>query len=130
MSEHKQLTELAQYLNNAPESAPDDLIRSLWNSTNSLHDRFGVQPSVQVQITMILEETTEVIRAALFETKQDAAQEIADCIVVALGMAMALDISLDEVMAGIRAVIDKNDRKSDATHYLNTITGKITRRTV
>lgn len=131
MSEDKQLNALAEYLQQQKavnERVLADPLRALWQSTRELHGRFNVTPTVYVQIPLILEEVTEVVKAAMFESREAAAGEIADVIVVTLGMAMALDIPIESVIAGIHETIRKNDRKTTDTHYLNAA-NKITRKT-
>ena len=131
MSDNQQLNALADYLQQRKgvnERVLNDPLQALWQSTRELHGRFNVQPTIYVQIPLILEETAEAIKAGLFESRQAVVGEIADVIVVTLGLAMALGIPDEDVIAGIHETIRKNDGKTTDTHYLNPA-NKIARKT-
>lgn len=128
MNDFPQLQQLANHNRMQNDARVEDVLQVLWDSTQSLHARFGVQPGVVSQITLVHEETEEAIRAAVCESDSDLAQEIADCVVVLFGLAMARNIPLQAVRGGINATILKNDRKTHATHSLNPVTLKITRK--
>lgn len=123
-SDFEQLAALATY----NPARDEDHLERLWLSTRRLHENFGVTPEVERQIPLVVEETNEAITAARDESADELAGEIVDCFVVLIGLAMARGISLDKLHSGMNAVIAKNDAKTEATHYLNPSTLKITRR--
>ncbi len=129
MNDFEQLKALADQQRERNELSQSDPLKALWQSTRELHGRFNVHPTIYVQIPLILEETAEAIKAGLFESREAVVGEIADVIVVTLGLAMALDIPYDDVLAGIHKTIRKNDSKTTDTHFLNTA-NKITKRSI
>ena len=128
MNDFHQLQQLADHNRAQNDARVEDVLQVLWDSTSALHKRFGVQPTLGAQTPLVIEETKEVIQAALCEPDSDLAQEIADCVVVLFGLAMARNVPLDAVREGLIATIWKNNRKTPDTHYVNPDTHKITRK--
>lgn len=105
-----------------------NVLRRVWSSTQSLHERFGVFPPKTVQvIPVFLEECRELVQAALLENEQQVAREAADVIVTVLGMCMARGVTLEAVEAAMWETAVKNDGKTRATHSINS-NGKIARK--
>lgn len=102
------------------------MLSELWDSTLNLYDRFEISPTVYDVIPLVEEESVEAINAALSGTDSELAAEIADVIVVALGLALARGLSYDDIHAGVKTVIAKNNAKTHATHKVNEA-GKIAR---
>lgn len=103
-------------------------IARLWNSTKELHERFGVYPPLTIRVIRVfLEETREVVQAALLEDGDSLACEIADNIVTALALGIARGVALEQIEAAIERVAAKNDAKTHETHQLNAA-GKIARK--
>lgn len=128
MNEFAQLQQLADHNRTQNAARIEDVLQVLWDSTTALHKRFDVTLDIEAQAALVREETEEAIAAALDEPDAALAQEIADSIVVLLGLAIARGVALEAVRDGMKAVIWKNDRKTHDTHNVNPITGKITRK--
>lgn len=128
MNDFPQLQQLAERNRAQNDAFVEDVLQVLWDSTRALHKRFDVKLDIEAQAALVREEMDEAITAALDEPQHALAQEIADSIVVLLGLAMARGVSLEAVREGMKAVIWKNDRKTSDTHYVNAVTLKITRK--
>lgn len=109
-------------------SLREDHFERLWISTRSLHQRFGIMPTVDRQVPLVLEEVNEAIAAAADESDDALAQEIADSIVVLMGLAMARSVSLDALHDAMNVVITKNAAKTHDTHAIDLQTLKIKRK--
>jgi NTP pyrophosphatase (non-canonical NTP hydrolase) len=103
-----------------------DALRDLAESTLAFYARFDYTPDAQSTITNFNEEVYELVEAALEGDKAHAAEECADVIVTALGVCFAQGLSVDEIIAAVYQVADKNDAKTHETHVLKD--GKIRRR--
>ena len=101
---------------------------------SEFHRRWGIDREREVaplptewllsRSALIAEENAEFAAAGSWE---DVAEEAADVLFVAIG---TLDMLPDGLaVRAIRTVIDKNDAKTDATHFIHPTTGKVTRRT-
>lgn len=128
MNDFPQLQQLAERNRAQNAACIEDVLQALWDSTRALHKRFDVTLDIEAQTGLVREEMEEAIAAALDEPQAALAQEIADSIVVLLGLAMTRGVVLDAVREGMRTVIRKNDCKTHETHYLNPLTNKITRK--
>lgn len=106
---------------------PTEPLTAVWQSTAALYERFGLKPNVQNTTEVFSEETAELLHAAMLESPVNTALEAADVIVTALGICMARGVTLDEVVAAIRATVAKNDDKTHETHAVNEA-GKIARK--
>lgn len=104
-----------------------DALRDLAESTLAFYARFDYAPDPQSTITNFNEEVYELVEAALEGDKAHAAEECADVIVTALGVCFAQGLTVDEIIAAVYKVADKNDAKTHDTHVLKD--GKIRRRT-
>ncbi|PJF44862.1 MAG: hypothetical protein CUN55_01745 [Phototrophicales bacterium] len=106
-----------------------DTLLALIQSTQNLYERFEREFILDVQIPIFEEEVHELIAAtqAKDSTTQHIAEETCDVFVTAIGMALAAGVSVEELMTQAQAVIQKNDAKTHASHYVNE-QGKIARR--
>ncbi len=105
-----------------------DTLQDLIRSTQALYDRFEQAFHIDKQLPIFEEEVRELIEAAqLGEDTQHIAEEAGDVFVTAIGLALAVGVSAEELMAQARAVIAKNDAKTHASHVVNEY-GKIARR--
>jgi NTP pyrophosphatase (non-canonical NTP hydrolase) len=106
-----------------------DTLEALIRSTINLYARFGVErPGLPVMQPIFEEEVQELIEAAqVGEDKAHIAEEAADVIVTAIGMCLARDVSLAQILEQARAVVAKNDAKTYETHAVNGA-GKIARK--
>lgn len=125
-NDFEQLAALAEMRRNV--NWHDDFFERLWLSTRSLHNRFGVTPEIERQIPLVREETNEAIAAAQHESDEALGKEIADSLVVLMGLAMARRLTLDLLHDSINAVIRKNDAKTLDTHKIDPKTLKIKRK--
>lgn len=128
MNDFPQLQELANHNRALNAARVEDVLQALWDSTRALHKRFDVELDIEAQAALVREEMEEAIAAALDEPQHALAQEIADSIVVLLGLGMTRGVTLEAVRDGMQAVIRKNDCKTHQTHAVNPLTGKITRK--
>ena len=103
-----------------------DALRDLAASTLDFYARFDYTPDAQSTITNFNEEVYELVEAALENDRAHTAEECADVIVTALGVCFAQGLTLDEIVAAVYKVADKNDAKTHETHVLKD--GKIRRR--
>ncbi len=105
-----------------------DVLRDLIRSTLAFYERFGVTPQVNPATRVFEEEVHELIEAARAGTDKDhIAEEAADVFVTVIGLCTAAGVSPDRLIQQIRAVIAKNDAKTNQTHAINEH-GKIARR--
>lgn len=107
-----------------------DLTFLVWKSTRQLAERFGQHRTARSQTPLIHEETREFIgeATALDVDREKLANEAVDVMVVVMGMLQLHSVGYDEFEAAILRTVEKNDGKTADTHYLDTMTGKITRR--
>ena len=106
----------------------DDTLRALIESTQAFYARFDVTPSFETARRVFREEVDELIEAARQGTdREHIAEEAADVFVTAIGICLALNVDVDEIIAQTRAVIEKNNAKTHETHHINEH-GKIARR--
>ncbi|MBZ0308246.1 MAG: hypothetical protein K8I82_19430 [Anaerolineae bacterium] len=106
-----------------------DTLQELIRSTIEFYARFGVQPQLENAKRVFQEEVQELIDAA--EAGADSAhiaEEAADVMVTAIGICLSRGVDPAALIEQTRRVIEKNDRKSHATHAVNE-QGKIARRT-
>lgn len=102
----------------------------MWVENDALYIRFDAPRSIDASLDHIDEEVKEVRKEAraIVVNKKKLAEEIGDVIMVLQGLARAAGISFHDLTTAMDAVNNKNRMKDDTTHYLNTETGKITRR--
>lgn len=113
------------------------MLKRLWNSTASLHARFGIIPLPLPVRKVFEEEVSELLEAdELLNATTDAnvaglrqhmAQEAADVLVTVCAFLQSRHIAPVEFEEAINAVILKNSLKTNATHHINAA-GKIARR--
>lgn len=116
------------------------MLKKLWNSTASLHARFGVKPEPATARPVFEEEVRELLEAAdvldqdmKFEGSDtrlhriEFAMEAMDVIVTVLGLVDAYKITPAEFEEAGKQVIAKNAAKTNATHHINAA-GKIAHR--
>ena len=107
-----------------------ELIASLAASVQDFHQRFGlVGPhngeELLNRIPIQDEEVRELLHAILHESPERVASEAVDVLYVAIGTLVCLDPKL--VAAALAEVIEKNNAKTERTHYINAA-GKVVRR--
>ena len=99
-------------------------LKDVWESSTGLLKRFDLIPSPKKAYLKFQEEIAE-LQEALFKLsgnkrnmpfKQDAAEELADCLVTLLNVGYAAGLSIEDIEAALIKTIDKNDMKSHATH--------------
>lgn len=105
-------------------------MKALWQSTENFFKRFGVEPTLNEQHRVFLEETKEFKHALFIGTTgdHDAAHELADVLVTAMKLLMLSGYTLEEFEQAIADVAAKNDAKTFETHYIRESDGKIARR--
>jgi len=108
------------------------MIKDLWGSIESFYARFNTMPSPLVQRRVFNEEAQEVLEASIDlgwaedaldedehqDFRMSLAEEVADAIYTALGVAFAHGLSVRDVEGAIGMVIRKNAAKTTYTHYL------------
>lgn len=105
-----------------------DTLQALIASTQALYERFGQEFHIEKQLPIFEEEVRELIEAAQAgEDTQHIAEEAGDVFVTAIGLALAVGVAPEQLVAQARAVIAKNDAKTHASHFVNE-DGKIARR--
>lgn len=71
-------------------------LKTLWDSTENLHRRFGVYPPAREQVVRVMfEELSEVVEAASGGVKPDTAAEVADLRVTVMGYCMAAGVPFE-----------------------------------
>lgn len=105
-------------------------LNELWRSSRSLIDRFYPQkrPTRSACINKFQEECREFIEELQYNKRNLIAAELVDVIVTGINAAAEAGVTLEEVMTEMQNVIDKNDAKTDKTHFTHPITGTIERR--
>lgn len=122
-----------------PPYETKDFLERLWNSSESLNKRFGIDPQEQDSVKIFMEECKELITAyynynATFSDishstlDTDLADEFADVIVTAMQIAMARGLSVFDLLRGIDRVVRKNDAKTSETHEIDSGSRKIRRK--
>ena len=108
---------------------------ALWDSTLFFHLRFGIGldrtevdtlDRLRDRTSLLMEESGEHAGAVNRGHTAEAVRELVDILYIVFG-SMEL-INLDLVEASLAAVAEKNDSKTDATHFLHPETGKVVRR--
>lgn len=109
-------------------------MENLWNSTKELHSRFDSKPTMKQLIAVFHEESDELIQElylldsqAIKANKEFATDEAADVLVTMMGALQALGCTYHDLQLSMERVANKNNRKSDETHYLRA-DGKIVRK--
>jgi hypothetical protein len=126
----------------------DNALKSLWDSTRSLHSRFGTNSNTDeandAQLRCVAEEHFEFQHAAtqsrdlqMFAAGPDhllwtdvaeaAAEEAVDVIVTMMGVLQNLGVGYETIAKAMYAVAEKNDAKTNETHAVNK-NGKIARK--
>lgn len=99
-------------------------LKQIWESSTGLLQRFDLMPSFRKAYLKFQEEHFELVES-LFKFisnkrnipyRQDAAAELADCIVTLLNLGYAAGLTEDDIESALRKVCTKNDSKSHATH--------------
>lgn len=99
-------------------------IRTIWDSSTGLLQRFDLIPAPKKAWLKLQEEIAEY-HEALFKLsgnrknipyQQDCAEELADVIVTALNVAYVAGLPIETIERALADVIKKNDAKSSATH--------------
>ncbi len=119
-------------------------LKKLWRSTLGFHARWKPEEmarltsqdvgdrerrmAVYTAIDMLREEAAEVTEAALHEPNYNVVEEAADVMVTLIGILLTRGITYPELEEAIHFVIKKNDAKTEDTHYVDGVTGKIKRR--
>ena len=113
-----------------------DFLRAVTNlaaEVYDFHERWGVEERlpasaierIRTRQPMLREEMRELDDEVVTQDEIALAEEATDVAFVAIGHLAALrDLSLNAV----ETVVAKNAAKTDASHYINKETGKITRR--
>ena len=103
-------------------------MHDLISSTFALHSRFNTAQGWMQAVRIFVEEKHEFFEAYRDGDIPHAAEEAADVLVTVVGMAMAAGVTEAQLNAAVQIVIDKNDGKTQETHYLCQHTGKIRRK--
>lgn len=106
------------------------VFHEMWVENDALYTRFDAPRSIDASLDHIDEEVKEVRKEAraIVVNKKKLAEEIGDVIMVLQGLARAAGLTFADLTAGMDAVNNKNRAKDEHSHYLNTETGKVTRR--
>lgn len=108
-------------------------LKQLWDTTEAFFKRFDCYPPERkAQFRAYTEESDEfadtVDIADSFFRPNDATAEANDVLVTMMGCLMARGISYDQFESALFGVAKKLDAKTDETHFVSPITGKITRK--
>ncbi len=125
----KYVTPEEAYMNGLDIPEPKDALTTLWNSTAAFHKRFDTMSELgflEAQHRVLFEEFAEFTYATHSGTS--AADEIADTLVVAIGLLIHSGYTLNQLQFAIRAVAAKNDAKTTETHAKDA-KGKVARKT-
>lgn len=109
--------------------AVSDLAAEVWDFHDrwDVHDRLPDEPAERMKVRqpLLQEEMLELDAEVVSDDTDALAEEATDVAFVAIGHLAALEnLALDS----IRTVVAKNAAKTDATHYIDDESGKITRR--
>lgn len=121
---------LAGYISDleAQLASTDDVLVTLWSSTQKFYERFGVYPpDFNGQKAAFEEEVQELLYALARQGTRASVEEGVDVLVTVIGLLMSQHITLPFFIAAMEHVRIKNDRKSWKTHFINSA-GKIARR--
>lgn len=91
-------------------------MQDLWQSTEDLFARFGLQQTPRAALAKFAEEVGEFRAEVRWGTKADVAEELVDVVVTAFAAAMARELTWDDIEAARQRVIDKNNAKTTETH--------------
>jgi NTP pyrophosphatase (non-canonical NTP hydrolase) len=110
-------------------------LHKLWDSTAEFHERFETiedkeHPFIPAQYRALMEEVAEFSIEVLRDNADDPAnleRELADVIVVGMGLLMARGRTLADLRAAMRQVAKDNSAKTHKTHKKNS-KGKVAKR--
>ena len=125
----KDVTPEEAYMNGLDIPEPKDTLTTLWDSTAAFHKRFETMTGLgflEAQHRVLFEEFAEFTYA--IHSGTSAADEIADTLVVAIGLLIHSGYTLEQLQTAIRAVAAKNDAKTTETHAKDA-KGKVARKT-
>lgn len=107
----------------------NDVLYVLIRANAALYQRFGVEPTLNLQLRLLEEEVREVKDAAGAEPldREHLAEEMGDVLFVMMGLARWAGLSHDDLMTGLETVVAKNAAKTHETHYVDSHTKKIKR---
>lgn len=109
--------------------AVSDLAAEVWDFHDrwDVHDRLPDSPAERMRIRrpMLQEEMRELDAEFDSNNTNALAEEATDVAFVAIGHLAALE---GLALESIRAVVAKNAAKTNSTHFVDTVSGKITRR--
>lgn len=109
----------------------------LWESSDDLNKRFGIEPINQDVLIIFGEEVREFTEAYVNAKmgvvkdywRKEAIDEFADVLVCGFQVLRAIGVDdVADVVAGISRTIDKNDAKTHETHEFSPDTNKIRRK--
>lgn len=107
-------------------------LKYLWDTTEAFFKRFNCYPPDEsAQLRAYTEECREFGEEYHPDQPDDwfnGAQEANDVLVTMMGCLMARGVTYDQFEAALFGVAKKLDAKTDETHFVHPITGKITRR--
>ena len=117
----------------------DNPLAELWQSSNDLNKRFGIDPLEQDSVKIFMEECKELITAyfnynAMFDgdtldaLNTNMVDEFADVLVTAIQMTLARGLTMYDLRKGIERTVRKNNAKTHETHELDAETRKIRRK--
>ena len=110
----------------------NDTLYVLIRANAALYQRFGVEPTLNLQLRLLEEEVREVKDAAGADAfdREHLAEEMGDVFFVMMGLARWAGLSHDDLLDGLKKVVAKNAAKTHETHYVDPHTKKIKRRAV
>lgn len=110
----------------------NDPLYVLIRANAALYQRFGIEPTLNLQLRLLEEEVREVKDAAGAETfdREHLAEEMGDVLFVMMGLARWAGLTHDDLIAGLEKVVAKNAAKTHETHYVDPHTKKIKRRAI
>lgn len=111
-----------------PPPTPQANIQPLAESVRNLYARFGVELVPFVANAVFSEEMDEFRGAAAafthdphsFTARSAVAQEFADVLYTATGLALSLGLEPQELQAAVEALVEKNNAKNSRTHTVVT----------
>lgn len=108
----------------------DNILNRLWTSSTGLLDRFQAQPSVKQASDRMMSEVLELVIAAhdiYGASTTDIAEEAADVMVTMINILRAACVTQEQFVQALETTMEKNDKKTDATHQLNVHTQGVER---
>lgn len=116
-----------------PEVKRTDVLNMLYDSVEDFYERFNIDvfELEHIELYDIFMEEVREFRDEVFNphgSPSDLLEEAADVVVTVIGLLLREEFNYADFEEAVRKVIDKNNAKTDKTHYYDEKRGKVVKR--